>query len=594
MKKLINIYHLIQRIPKAAPILVLILLAGLVEGIGVSALVPVLSSLTGEFSEGELPVPFNLLPDGMMLIGITPGFGSMLLVTLIIMLGAFLLIHIQERVVFNARYRYLKNVRDRADDAIFKSRWENIASLSSGSVTNIIIHESERGAEGLLALMTMLAIIVQLLVYSVFAFMLSWQMFMVAMITVVLAASTSQRLIRAVRALGKKSVNVDAQYSRQFVEFIRGAKLLKATGISKTAVERLQLSNADGCDAKRKIVVSQSLMKFELQAIISIAMVGILYMAVVALELQVSVLLVFMFIIMRIAPKFTTLQGQYYNYTAYLPALEIVDKVICDSEEMVEPALQNVHQFNDIEKNIIFDNVSYCYNNAHANALNGVSLKVGAREFIALVGKSGSGKSTALDLIMGIIEPSSGIISIDGVDLKEIDKDSYRRRIGFVSQDSIFFVGSIRENLCFGLDIQNDEEHIWECLQMAQIDDFIRTLPDSLDTEVGEAGIKLSGGQKQRLAIARALIRRPALLILDEATSALDSESEARFQKAIQVVARNYTIVVVAHRLSTIRNANRIYVLKDGSLIQEGNYDSLRTDVGIFSELVDSQALGQN
>lgn len=584
-----------MRIPKALFILFLILLSGLAEGIGISALVPVLSSLTGEFSEGGLPIPFSFIPDTLMLMGITPSFGIMLLITLSVMLLSFLLVHIQERAIFTARYKYLQNIRDHANFSIFSSSWEHLSGQTSGSISNVIIHESDRGAESLLALMTMIAIFVQLLVYGIFALLLSWQMFTIALLTMLVAVITSKRLISRVRSIGKESVDANNLYSRQFVEFIRGAKLLKATGVSVDAINALEKSNSTSCTASTKIVLSSSIMKFELQSIISVAMVGILYFAVEVIDVQVSVLLVFMFIVIRLAPKVTSLQGQYHSYTSHRPSLDIFDKMISDAELKTEMVSSKEKSFDGIKSELKIESVSYRYPNEETYALNNVSFEVKANGFVALVGKSGSGKSTALDLLMGLIKPSTGKILIDGTDLNSINLNSFRNKIGFVSQDSIFFVGSIRENLCFGLGATEcNEAYIWDCLKTAQIDTYVKNLQDGLETEIGESGVKLSGGQRQRLSIARALIRRPELLILDEATSALDSESELQFQKAMQAVAQNYTVVVVAHRLSTIKNASKIYVLEDGCVIQEGSYDYLREKEGVFSNLVNAQKLSVN
>jgi ABC-type multidrug transport system fused ATPase/permease subunit len=271
-----------------------------------------------------------------------------------------------------------------------------------------------------------------------------------------------------------------------------------------------------------------------------------------------------------------------------------VDEIIRESENKAENIQKHGQKFTDIHHELRLENVTYSYNDGESEALKGLSLVIGSREYVAIIGKSGCGKSTTLDILIGLIKPASGKVTIDGIDLNEIDRSTYLQKIGFVSQESIFFIGTIRENICIGLGDSCDEMYLWECLKMAQIDEFVRSLPNTIETEIGEAGVKLSGGQKQRLAIARALMRRPALLILDEATSALDSDSEVRFQMAIQAVAHNYTIVVVAHRLSTIRNAQRIYVLDGGKLVQQGDYDSLTARRGIFLELVDAQALGVN
>jgi ATP-binding cassette, subfamily B, bacterial MsbA len=584
MKKL----FLIRRIPNYKLVLFLILIAGVAEGIGVSALVPVLSSLTGDFINTTLPPPFNFLPSFLNLLGVNPSFEAMLIATLLIMLIAYLLIYIQERVVISARYKYLQDIRGKAVASIFNSRWKHLSNLKSGSVSNIIIHESDRAAEGLMSMMTLLAISVQLLVYGTSALLLSWQMFLIALLVIILSLFTARRLISIVRILGLESVEMNSLFSRQLVEFIRGSKLIKATGVTKVTEEILYNSNKRSANANRKIVINQAKMRFELQALLSIAMVFILYVSVSFFDIQIAVLLVFMFIIMRLAPRFTSFQGQLQNFASVLPAIEAVDSIITNSEEAIKSKSDNLQVFN-FENEILFNNVSYQYNKKNENALTDINIMIKANSFVAFVGKSGSGKSTALDIIMGLLEPEQGFISFDGVDLKNFASNSFRSKIGLVSQDSIFFVGTIKQNLCFGLNEECDEKHIWECLKIAQLDDFILSLPDGLSSPLVESGINLSGGQRQRLAIARALIRNPSLLILDEATNALDANAEAKFQSAIEAVANKYTLIVVAHRLSTISHADNIFVFDKGKIFESGSYSDLIKANGIFKKLASNQ-----
>ncbi len=591
MNNLILSIRLIQRIPNVIWLLLIILLAGIAEGIGISALVPMISSLTESSTEKDIPVPFNLLPDLLTLVGINPTFSIMLLAVLIIMLVSFLMVHLQDRAMAHARYRFLNELRNHASKSVFAARWEYFSSLSSGEVTNKLIHESDRGTEALIAMVSLFAIFVQLLVYGIFAFLLSWQMFLVALGAILLASLTARRLIRSVRKLGKRSTEINTFYSRQLVDFIRGMKLLKATNTESQAENKLKSSNEIACTTMRKIVVNQSLMRFELQVLVSTAMVAILYIAVAVLDTPVSVLLVFLFIVMRLMPKFSTFQGQYHNYSAFKPALAIVDRLISDSNVMAEPINIGGQRFDGLLHEIKLDALSYRYPQVDKDAISDLSLTLKVKGFVAIVGRSGCGKSTLLDLIIGLIDPVKGRLLVDGVDLAKLDRHAYRRKIGFVSQDSIFFTGSIRDNLC--LEGESDETHIWDSLKIAQIEEFVKNLPDGLDTEIGEAGVKLSGGQRQRLSIARALIRRPSILILDEATSALDSESEASFQKAIEAVSHKYTIIIVAHRLSTVRKADCIYVLEEGHLVQSGDYNTLKKSDGVFSKLIQTQMVDE-
>jgi ATP-binding cassette subfamily B (MDR/TAP) protein 10 len=221
-----------------------------------------------------------------------------------------------------------------------------------------------------------------------------------------------------------------------------------------------------------------------------------------------------------------------------------------------------------------------------------MNLEVKAGTITAIVGRSGSGKSSIASLLMRLYDPQSGSIYLDGHNLKELDPSWLRRNIGAVNQEPVLFSGSIKENILYGLgdDEKISDEDFERVIQEAHVIEFARTLPDGLNTLVGQRGIMLSGGQKQRVAIARALIKNPEILILDEATSALDAVSEELIQKALENLTKGRTVLTIAHRLSTIRNANSIAVLQDGAIVEQGNYNQLmRLPDGIFRELVQHQ-----
>jgi subfamily B ATP-binding cassette protein MsbA len=253
----------------------------------------------------------------------------------------------------------------------------------------------------------------------------------------------------------------------------------------------------------------------------------------------------------------------------------------------VEPEKQGGEEI-EVRGDIVFDNVHFRYPSSENDALNGVDISVRHGEIVALVGYSGAGKSTFVDLVAGFWYPTEGTIYIDGKDVRTLSLQSLRRHIGTVTQDIVLFDDTIRENILFGSPGATEEEII-DAAKAAFAHDFIMELPDGYDTQIGERGVKLSGGQKQRITIARAIIRNPSILILDEATSSLDTESEHQVQKALERLMHGRTTIVIAHRLSTIQKATRIAVMSGGRIIQEGTHEELLAHGGLYKELYNMQ-----
>jgi len=238
---------------------------------------------------------------------------------------------------------------------------------------------------------------------------------------------------------------------------------------------------------------------------------------------------------------------------------------------------------------IRFEGVGFSYPGADRRSLRDFSLTVSPGETVALVGPSGAGKSTVLNLAIGFLRPDSGRVLLDGVDMETLDLRTFRRHLSIVPQESILFEGSIRENVSYGMDDATEEE-VRAALRDANALEFVDRLPAGLDTVVGERGARLSGGQKQRLAIARALIRDPRVLVLDEATSALDTRSEALVQQALARLTHGRTTFVVAHRLTTVQGADRIIVLDDGAIAETGSHEELIRRPGSYARLHGVQA----
>ena len=253
----------------------------------------------------------------------------------------------------------------------------------------------------------------------------------------------------------------------------------------------------------------------------------------------------------------------------------------------IEPAIKdkdNAVEKNDFKGDVAFTDVSFRYNDKNDYVLKNVSLTVKAGEYVALVGSSGAGKTTLCSLIPRFYDVTSGSISVDGVDVRDLKLRCLRNNIGIVQQDVYLFAGSIIENIRYGRPGATDEE-VYEAAKKANAHEFIMSLPEGYDTDIGQRGIKLSGGQKQRLSIARVFLKNPPILIFDEATSALDNESEKVVQESLETLAANRTTFVIAHRLSTIRNAERILVLTEDGIAESGTHKELMEKQGVYYNL---------
>lgn len=290
---------------------------------------------------------------------------------------------------------------------------------------------------------------------------------------------------------------------------------------------------------------------------------------------------------------FATIVSQVSSLMSLIPVIaKGVESVNSIGEVLLEEDIEcndGKEALKSVEGEFDFKNVRFAYNNTDKPVLHELNLHVDKGQTIALVGESGAGKSTILNLVIGFNFATDGVVTIDGHDMRDIDLRSYRKHLAVVPQTSILFSGTIRDNITYGID-DFDEESLNKVVDAANLRDLIDSLPDGLDTVVGEHGGKLSGGQRQRVSIARALMRNPEVIVLDEATSALDSISEKLIQEALNNLTKDRTTFIVAHRLSTIKGADRIAVIADGHCVEYGTYDVLMELKGEFYQMKSIQS----
>ena len=574
-----------------AAVVLLIVLTSLLEGVSFSLIVPVMQAFTADGgSRGASPALFQTY-EGWLAEYSVEGRLAVLGLALVTLFGLKNGVqYLREAMSTRLWLGIGADSRLRVMAQVIQRPYRYFLGCKHGTLVQQLYLEPHHMAAAVQMGLEQVANILSVAVLTALLVLVSWQVAAMVFAFGALYGLTTWWLSKRVHADGEERQRVEAEAMALLTEAVAGIRQVKVF----SAEGRIQEMYAGWVHAFRDLHIRHWLGIILPQRVTELFWIGalgfLLCLPVLGIIGDVQAVLpvvgVFSAVLFRVGPYMSRVSQNWLSLRFYLPAVHLVGHLMEEPGQVDRNP--NAPPLPGFSRTIQLEDVSFSYGNDQP-ALSHVSVSFKRGETTAIIGPSGAGKSTLVDLLVRLYEPSSGRITVDGIELRECDRDSWLAMIGFVSQDTFIFHGTIRDNICFSRPGATLEE-IQSAARQANAHDFIMRCAQGYDTIVGDRGLKLSGGERQRIAIARALLRNPQILIFDEATSALDNQSEALIQDAIARIARDRTVILIAHRLSTVVRANKIVVLENGTVAEEGTHASLLMENGLYASLYSGES----
>ncbi len=569
------------------------LLISLLDGIGILLLIPMIS-MSGFISIDASEMPFSSALQFLQAIPNTIGLPVILaLFVAIVVLQNWLhrQITIKNAVIQHGFFRYM---RVKTYDSLLHANWGFFIKKRKSDLINVLTSEIARASAGTNSFLQFLSSLIFTVIQIGLAFWLSPIITTFVLLCGLVLLFFNRRFLKRSHELGKRNFQLGKQYLGGITDQINGIKDIKSHTLEDSRLNwyRNVTKNIENEQVEYTKLKTKSQFYYKTASAIFIAL--FIFAAVQLFHAHGAELMLIIVIFSRLWPRVASIQGTLEEIATMIPAFKSVVQLQQESKTAKElPNVSTEYQQErtlELVKGIECRQISFRYQKeSHTFAIQDIDLFLPANEMTAVVGHSGAGKSTLIDTLMGLNKPDEGDIFIDGVQLNKENIQAWRRMISYVPQDPFLFNETIKENLQLVKQDATDQE-MWDALEFSSAADFVRKLPEGLNTVLGDRGIRLSGGERQRLVLARAILRKPSVLILDEATSALDNENEAKIQSAIDRLKGKMTILVIAHRLTTIRNADQVVVLDQGKVIEKGGFRQLANEKrGVFSHLLKNQ-----
>ena len=548
----------------------LMLFTGLSEGVGLILLVPLLQSLQPGSTNNTI---LTRIAGWAAEVGVTLTTEWLLGVLFGLIVIRSVALYAKERVSLRLQYKFVDQLRHRVYSGLLAMEWRSFAQQRRSDHANTLLTDINRLGIGFNFALLLLTSLVTMLAYMVVALQLSWPVTLLALFSggLLLLLLTGQR--RRALKLGEGLSKANQQMQETVQESLAGIKLVKILGQEARFVETFAGAVKQLRQQQLTFQLDTSLSRAMFQVGGAVLLIAYMLAGLKLWQLEVAQLLTLVLIFSRMIPLFMNAQQQLHHCLHAIPAATSLLSQLDYYGQVAEP-LSTAGTGLGLHKELCFDQVAFCYPGKDQNALADISVAIPVHTTTAVIGASGAGKSTFADLLMGLLEPAEGAISVDGIPLTGEQRIRWRRSVAYVPQDVFLFHESIRDNLLWAKPDATEAE-LQQALECAAAD-FVATLPQRLDTQVGDGGIRLSGGERQRLALARALLQQPSLLILDEATSALDRDNEQRIRQSLERLHGDLTVVVIGHRLPTLEHADQVLQFDQGRIVAQGSWQQVK------------------
>jgi ATP-binding cassette subfamily C protein len=563
----------------------------LTEGFGLLLLVPLLQVVGLDMGGGAIGRIGGFITSIFETVGARPTLPLVLGLYLLVIIARAFAMSWQTVVASTIAHGFKVRLRQRLYQAIVNTDWLFFSRSRSSDFTHALTSELDRVGRAARQLLRLIPEVGVAAVYILVAVFLSPTVSVLAFVSAAGLLLTLRPKMQATRASVKEASRATQSLYAAANEQLSGTKTIKSYGAEERNVaifsrfsERVAQMRID---AARHGAAASRWLNIGMVLVLSL----VVYVSIEFLAAPASQLLLLLYVFAMITRMLSRVQIHYHDFIVESPALTTVTEMEARCEAAAEPAPARSEGI-ELREAMRLEGVSFAYQDSgEPLVISDLDLTIPAGKTTAIVGPSGAGKSTIADLVMTLIRPNEGRVLVDEGPLRAEQKRAWRSKIGYVPQDTFLFHDTVRENLLWARPDAHDGE-LREALRLAAAEDFVSRLPEGMETVLGDRGVRLSGGERQRLALARALLRKPSLLILDEATSNLDSENERRIQGAIEELHGSMTILIITHRLFTTRSADVIYVMEQGRLVESGNIDTLvARKQGRFIELCKAQSI---